>query len=80
MARPIIPDDPDNPGTPGDPGYVPPTAPGTKLAQVVAGTTATFTGDQITAAGGPWTAFTIRVTAINGTGSGPAIEADYPAA
>jgi hypothetical protein len=80
MARPINPDDPGGGGggEPGDPGYVPPTSPGTKLAAVVTSTSLTFTADQIAAAGGPWPAFTLRVTAINDKGSGPAVEVDYP--
>lgn len=71
----------DNPGVgePGEPGYVPPTGPGTKIALIVTGSTITITADQITAAGGPWPAFSVRVTPINASGTGTSAEVDYPA-
>lgn len=83
MAVPINPSEPGDEGgggSPGDPGYVPPTQPGTKLAFVVVGSSVTITEDQIRAAGGPWPTFTLRVTPINDTGSGPAASVDYPPA
>lgn len=73
-----VPEDFPGEGEPGNPGYIPPTGSGTKIAVVIAGSNVTFTADQIAAAGGPWPAFTIKVTPINETGSGTPAEADYP--
>jgi hypothetical protein len=70
----------DNPGEgePGDPGYTPPTGPNTKIALVVTSSNLTLTEDQIVAAGGPWAAFTIKVTPVNDNGTGAPGEFDYP--
>lgn len=74
--------DPDSPGVgdPGDEGYEPPTDTNARLAVIVSRSPVTFTHDQIVAAGGPWPAFTVRVTPLNGNGSGQAAEVDYPPA
>lgn len=76
--RPIT--DPGGPGSgdPGDPTYEPPTDADAKIAVIVTASNATFTADQITAAGGPWASFSIRVTPMNSKGSGPSAEMAYP--
>lgn len=75
MARQIeITDEPGgDPGTPGD-DYTPPTSAGAKIAVVISNSNVIFTSDQISAAGGPWTAFKVRVTPMNANGSGGAAE------
>jgi len=77
MAIPVDPEDPVP--EPGDPGYYPPTEAGTVLAFVVYGTSFTITSEQITAAGGPWAAFTVKVTPANDYGSGASQEVDLTA-
>jgi hypothetical protein len=65
-------------GTPGSPGYRPATSAGTAIAAVVTGSSLTLTADQISAAGGPWTGFRVRVTAFNDQGAAAPVEAHYP--
>lgn len=61
-------------GDPGDGDYTPPTSTGAKIAVVISNSNVTFTYDQISAAGGPWPAFRVRVTPMNANGAGPAAE------
>lgn len=70
----------DNPGEggPGDPGYVPPTGSDTTIALVVVGSNITIAADLIAAAGGPWPAFTVKVTPVNDNGAGTPASVDYP--
>lgn len=78
MAQDQIPPN-DNPGegSPGDPGYVPPTGSNTKVAIVTNNSNLTITAAQIAAGGGPWAAFTLKVTPVNDAGSGTPQEAEY---
>lgn len=79
MAVPINPDEPNDPGGPGPGGPpTPPTQPGTKIALQVSSTNATITSEQITAAGGPWPAFKVRVTPLNANGAGTPQTVSYP--
>lgn len=75
--EPTLPEDPGPGGDPGNPS-TPPTQPGTRIAFLVTSSSVTITEDQIIAAGGPWPAFTFRVTPVNDTGSGPPAQVSYP--
>jgi hypothetical protein len=65
-------------GTPGTPGYIPPTGSNTRLAVVVTGSAITFAEEDIVGAGGPWPAYTLKVTPVNDAGSGTPAEVTYP--
>lgn len=83
MARLIDlePGEPGGSGDPGDPGYTPPTSgAGTKIAIVTTNSAYVFTEQQIMEAGGPFAAYTIRVTPVNDNGVGPYQEVAYPPA
>lgn len=68
-------------GDPPAPGGVPthPPQPDTVLAVQVSSTNVTFTSEQIAAAGGPWLAFSVRVTPLNVNGAGAPQTVDVPA-
>lgn len=77
MALPVNPDEPGGGGAPGG-GDPPPTDPATKIALQVTSTNVTITTDQISAAGGPWSSFKVRVTPVNANGPGTPQTVNYP--
>jgi hypothetical protein len=67
-------------GDPGTPGYTPPTDPNAVFAIVVTSSNCTIAASAIAAAGGPWAAFTVRVTPVNDWGAGTPAQVDWPVA